>query len=249
MHSELPTDLTPLLPPHLVEEVLELLNSQEEFMRRAKQSGAAVRALQTQYDSLEAVWDDLTLETLMERLETKKEASEKMRTDLNRSFESVIERRMKRQQQELDESEEDLQNASGRLKRREESWKTEFKTKRNGLLKSLHTLRDGLNELRNNGELTIIKQRTSYEKQNTNWEGTVTLGSRSNDDLLELEKTLTELQENLTRRKEDLQRRNQALPLLKQQSEETLIISQEKAAALNVKSKTLKTLKAQRSGR
>lgn len=248
MHSELPTDLTPLLPPRLVEEVLELLSSEEEFMRRAKQSGAAVRALKTRYDSLKAVWDDLTLEAPMERLETQKEALEKMQSDLSRSFESVIERRMKRQQQELDEAEETLQNARGRLKRRKESWKTEFKAKRNGLLQSLHTLRDGLNELRNNGESTIIKQRTSYEQQNTNWEGTVTLGSRSNDDLLELEKTLTELQESLTRRKADLQSRSQALPLRKQQSEETLIISQEKAAALNVKSKTLKTLKAQRSG-
>ena len=249
--SELPTDLTLLLPLALVEEVLELLNSQEEFMSRAKQSGAAVRALTTRYDTLQGVWDDLKLSKPNEQLAQLRTRARAIRLDLKRSDESVtsdLERRYEKEWRRIDE---DAQEKSEELSRREKIWSEEFSVKRTSFLRSLRMrkkelteLKETLSELRKNGELLITKQRTSYEQQKSSWEGSGTHEHTSSDEMQQNEQSLTNLRESLTNRKKELLSRNAALPLLKQQWEETVTLSQQESAELTKKSASLKAKKA-----
>lgn len=248
--NELPTDLTLLLPPALVEEVLELLNSQEEFMNKAKQSGAAVRALTTCYDTLLSVWDDLKLSKPNEQLAQLRNEARAIRLDLKRDDENVTSDLALRYEKEWMRIDEDVQEKCEELNRREKTWTEVFTIKRTSFLRSLRMRRKELTELqetlsalKSNGELTITKQRTSYEQQKSNWEGNGTRGHSSNDDLQQNEQSLTNLRESLTNRKEDLQKRKEALPLRKQQLDETVALSQMESAELTKKCASLKAKK------
>lgn len=249
--NELPTDLTLLLPPALVAEVLELLNSQEEFMSKAKHSGAAVRALTTRYDTLLSVWDDLKLSKPNEQLAQLRNEARAIQLDLKREDENVTSDLELRYEKEWKRIDEDVQEQSEELNRREKTWTEAFSIKRASFLRSLRMrrkelteLRETLSALKSNGELTITKQRTSYEQQKSNWEGTGTLGHSNNDDLQQNEQRLSNLRENLTKRKEELLNRSEALPLLKKQLEETVTLSQLESAELTKKRAYLKSLQS-----
>lgn len=248
--SELPTDLTLLLPPALVAEVLELLNSQEEFMSKAKQSGAAVRALTTRYDTLLSVWDDLKLSKPNEQLMQLRNEARAIRLDLKRSDESVTSDLALRYENEWMRIDEDVQEQSEELNRRKKTWTEAFSIKRTSFLRSLRMrkkelteLRETLSLLKSNGELTITKQRTSYEQQKSNLEESGTHGRSNSDDLQQSEQSLTNLRESLTKRKEELQKRKRALPLRKEQLDETVALSQMESAELTRKRASLKVKK------
>lgn len=250
--SELPTDLTLLLPPALVTEVWELLNSQEEFMSRAKQFGAAVLALKTRYDTLTSVWDDLRLVKASEQLTQLRNEARAIQQDLKLRDESVMNDLGLQCENELRRIDESVQEEEEKLSRREKAWMDEYGVKRTSFLRSLRSLKKGLSELREtwselkkNGELSIIKQRTSYEQQKSSWEKTGSPGASSSGDLPLSEQSLTELRESLTLRKQELQRRRESLPSLRIRWEETVAISQQESEVLTKKRTYLRDLKNQ----
>lgn len=220
-------------------------------MSRAKQSGAAVLALKTRYDTLTSVWDDLRLSRLNEQLVQLRSEAKAIRQDLKRSDASVMSDLGLHFESELQRIDESVQEEEKKLSEREKTWTNEFSVKRASFLRSLHTLRKGLieqretlSELRKNGELTITERRTSYEQQKSSWEKTESPGPSSNAYLPLSEQSLTALRESLTQRRLELQRRRESLPSLRQQWEETVTISQQESGEWKKKRDYLKSLKA-----
>lgn len=251
MPNELPTDLTPLLPPELVAEVLELLTSQEDFMSKAKESSVGVRGLKMRYDTLQHVWEELQLVRPNEQLAQLRRVARALLQDLKRSDESVTSDLVIQYEHDWKQTEERVRKANEQLSKQEWTWNDEFSVKRRSFVRSLRTrwnelseLREQLNALKSTGELSSEKPPPSYAQPMNNGNGSVSFERGSINGWLESEQSLTAWRESLTRRKQELQNRKEALPLRRQQWLETVELSQQEAAERTRKCAYLKHKRA-----